>query len=104
MQAPQHGIRDLFLALLLVAIHGPSLTTTVVVLGVTTWMPAARLVRGEILSVLSKYELAAWIGRLGPDFAKDLRTTLAARYSLDRPQIVSEQVSIARTACGPYSR
>ncbi len=26
----------------------------------------------EILSVLSKYELAAWIGRLGPDFTKDL--------------------------------
>ena len=26
----------------------------------------------EILSVLSRYELAAWIGRLGPDFAKDL--------------------------------
>lgn len=26
----------------------------------------------EILSVLSKYELANWIGRLGPDFAKDL--------------------------------
>ena len=26
----------------------------------------------DILGVLSKYELAAWIGRLGPDFAKDL--------------------------------
>jgi ubiquinone biosynthesis protein len=26
----------------------------------------------EILAVLSKYELAAWISRLGPDFAKDL--------------------------------
>ncbi len=26
----------------------------------------------EILAVLSKYELAAWVGRLGPDFAKDL--------------------------------
>jgi ubiquinone biosynthesis protein len=26
----------------------------------------------EILSVLSKYELAAWIRRLGPDFTKDL--------------------------------
>jgi len=26
----------------------------------------------EILAVLSKYELAAWIGRLGPDFTKDL--------------------------------
>ncbi|MBN2022497.1 MAG: AarF/ABC1/UbiB kinase family protein [Pirellulales bacterium] len=27
---------------------------------------------GEILSVLSKYGLANWIGRLGPDFAKDV--------------------------------
>jgi len=27
---------------------------------------------GEILSVLSKYGLANWVGRLGPDFAKDL--------------------------------
>lgn len=26
----------------------------------------------EILAVLSKYELAAWIGRLGPDFVKDI--------------------------------
>ncbi len=26
----------------------------------------------EILGILSKYELAHWIGRLGPDFAKDL--------------------------------
>lgn len=26
----------------------------------------------EILGVLSKYELATWIGRVGPDFAKDL--------------------------------
>ena len=26
----------------------------------------------EIVAVLSKYELANWIGRLGPDFAKDL--------------------------------
>ncbi len=26
----------------------------------------------EILGVLSKYELATWIGRLGPDFAKDI--------------------------------
>lgn len=29
----------------------------------------------EILAVLAKYELAAWIGRLGPDFAKDLLKT-----------------------------
>ena len=31
------------------------------------------------------------------DVAKDLRATLAARYSLDRPQIVSEQVSVDGT-------
>jgi len=30
---------------------------------------------GEILSVLSKYGLANWISRLGPDFAKDLLKT-----------------------------
>jgi peptide/nickel transport system permease protein len=41
----------LFLALLVVALYGPSIITTVLVLGLTTWMPAARLVRGEILSL-----------------------------------------------------
>jgi len=45
------SIPRLFLALLLVAIYGPSLLTTVLVLGATSWMPAARLLRGEILSV-----------------------------------------------------
>ena len=39
------------LALMLVALYGPSMTTTVVVLGVTTWMATARLVRGEILTL-----------------------------------------------------
>jgi peptide/nickel transport system permease protein len=41
----------LFLLLLLVALYGPSLLTTIVVLGATTWMTAARLVRAEILSI-----------------------------------------------------
>ena len=41
----------LFLALLLVALWRPSLATTVVVLGTTTWMTAARLVRAEVLSL-----------------------------------------------------
>ena len=45
------SIPRLFLALMLVALHGPSLITTVVVLAFTTWMAAARLVRGEILAV-----------------------------------------------------
>jgi len=45
------SIPRLFLLLLLVALYRPSLITTILVLGGTTWMGAARLVRGEILSL-----------------------------------------------------
>lgn len=45
------SIPRLFLLLFLVALHGPSLATTIVVLGCTTWMAAARAVRAEILSL-----------------------------------------------------
>lgn len=45
------SIPRLFLLLLLVALYRPSLTTTILVVGGTTWMGAARLVRGEILSL-----------------------------------------------------
>jgi peptide/nickel transport system permease protein len=41
------AVPRLFLLLLLAAIFRPSLATIVVLVGVTTWMPAARLVRGE---------------------------------------------------------
>ncbi|HEX5044861.1 MAG TPA: ABC transporter permease [Candidatus Polarisedimenticolaceae bacterium] len=44
------SVPRLFLALCLAALWGRSLTTTVVVLGLTSWMGAARLVRGEVLS------------------------------------------------------
>lgn len=44
------SVPRLFLALMIVALYGASLTTTVLVLAATTWMAAARLVRGEILS------------------------------------------------------
>lgn len=45
------SIPRLFLVLLLVALHRPSIATTIVVLGATTWMGAARMVRGEVLSL-----------------------------------------------------
>jgi peptide/nickel transport system permease protein len=45
------AVPRLFLALLLVALYGPSLGTTVLVLGTTTWMACARIVRGEVLSL-----------------------------------------------------
>jgi peptide/nickel transport system permease protein len=45
------SIPRLFLLLLIVALFGPSLPTTILVLGCTTWMTAARAVRAEILSL-----------------------------------------------------
>jgi peptide/nickel transport system permease protein len=45
------AVPRLFLALMLVALYKASLTTTVLVVGGTTWMAAARLVRGELLSL-----------------------------------------------------
>jgi peptide/nickel transport system permease protein len=53
------SIPRLFLLLFLVALHRPSLATTIVVLGVTTWMPAARVVRGEILSLREREHVQA---------------------------------------------
>jgi peptide/nickel transport system permease protein len=54
------SVPRLFLALLLVALYRPSLVTTVGVLGVTSWMVAARLVRAEFLSLREReYVLAA---------------------------------------------
>lgn len=45
------AIPRLFLLLLLAALFRPSLATTVVLVGATTWMTAARLVRGEALAL-----------------------------------------------------
>lgn len=45
------SVPRLFLALMLVAVYRPSVATTVMVLAATTWMAAARLVRGEVLSL-----------------------------------------------------
>lgn len=45
------SIPRLFLILFLVALYRPSLATTIFVIGATTWMAAARLVRGEIVSL-----------------------------------------------------
>ena len=45
------SIPRIFLLVFLVAIYGRSLAGTVAVLGATTWMAAARIVRAEILSL-----------------------------------------------------
>ena len=45
------SIPRLYLALLLVALFGPSLMNTVLILGATSWMTAARLVRGQVLAL-----------------------------------------------------
>jgi peptide/nickel transport system permease protein len=45
------SIPRLYLALLLVALFGPSLLNTVLILGATSWMTSARLVRGQVLAL-----------------------------------------------------
>jgi len=45
------AIPRLFLLLLLAALFRPTLVTTILLVGSTTWMAAARLVRGETLSI-----------------------------------------------------
>ncbi len=61
------SVPRLFLALLLISLHGPSLVTTIAVLGATTWMPAARLVRAEVVSARERdWARAATASGLGP--------------------------------------
>jgi len=47
-------IPTLFLILMVIAFVGPSILNVMVVIGVTSWMGVARLVRGEILSLKEK--------------------------------------------------
>ena len=53
------AIPRLFLLLLLAALFRPSLSTTVLLVGCTTWMGAARLVRGEAQSIRQREFVAA---------------------------------------------
>jgi len=53
------AVPRLFLLLLLAALFRPTLATTVVLVGCTTWMAAARLVRGEALSLREREFVAA---------------------------------------------
>ena len=53
------AIPRLFLLLLLAALFRPTLATTILLVGGTTWMAAARLVRGEALSIHERDFVAA---------------------------------------------
>lgn len=45
------AIPTILFALVILSIFGPSVTTLIVVLGITNWVQYARLVRGEVLSI-----------------------------------------------------
>ena len=61
------AIPRLFLLVLVAALFRPSLATTVLVIGASTWMTAARLVRGETLSLSTRdFVLAARAAGAGP--------------------------------------
>ncbi|MCB0153348.1 MAG: ABC transporter permease [Anaerolineae bacterium] len=58
------SIPGLFLLLTIVALFGPSLLNTMLIIGLTSWMGTARLVRGQFLSLREKefIEAARCIG------------------------------------------
>jgi peptide/nickel transport system permease protein len=45
------AIPTILFALVILSIFGPSVTTLIIVLGITNWVTYARLVRGEVLSI-----------------------------------------------------
>ena len=53
------AVPRLFLLLLLAALFRPTLQTTVLLVGATTWMAAARLVRGEALTIREREFVAS---------------------------------------------
>lgn len=54
------AVPQFFLLLLVVALVGPSITATVLVIGLTSWMGMARLVRGQVLALRNQeFVLAA---------------------------------------------
>jgi peptide/nickel transport system permease protein len=61
------AVPRLFLLVLVAALFRPSLTTTVLIIGASTWMTAARLVRGETISLAAReFVLAARAAGAGP--------------------------------------
>lgn len=49
-----HAIPRILLAMVVLFVLGPSVTTLILVIGVTNWVSYARLIRGEVLSIKEK--------------------------------------------------
>ncbi|MBD8070808.1 ABC transporter permease [Bacillus sp. PS06] len=81
------AIPNILFMLIILAVVGPSLSTLIIVLGVTTWVVYARMVRGETLSIKERdyVQSAKAIG------AKDFR--IITVYIL--PNIISSFIVIA---------
>ncbi len=61
------SVPRLFLLIFLVSLYGRSLPVTILVLGLTAWMPAARIARAEVLSLRSRdYVRSAHAAGAGP--------------------------------------
>jgi peptide/nickel transport system permease protein len=65
------GIPPLFLVLLIIALFGPSLRNTILVIGLVYWPPTARIVRGEALR-LRQHQFIEAAHALGASAARAL--------------------------------
>ena len=88
------AVPRLFLALLLVALYQASLATTIVVLGATTWMAAARIVRGEFLSLRERDFVQAARAAGAPPLRVGLRHVLPGALS---PVLVEAALRVGDT-------
>ncbi|HLW47224.1 MAG TPA: ABC transporter permease [bacterium] len=65
------GIPPLFLVLLIIALFGPSLRNTILVIGLVYWPPTARIIRGEALR-LRQHQFIEAAQALGASAARTL--------------------------------
>jgi peptide/nickel transport system permease protein len=62
------SVPSFFLLLMVVALFGANLQNTILVIGLTTWMPTARLVRGEMLTLRERDYVNAALALGAPDW------------------------------------
>ncbi len=79
-------------ALVIVAIVGPSVNTIVLAIGVVTWPPVARLVRGEFLSLRTREFVEAAVGSGSSDARIIFRHILP---NATAPIVVTASVKVA---------
>lgn len=88
------AIPTILFALVILSIFGPSVTTLIIVLGITNWVTYARIVRGEVLSIKER-EFVKAASSIGVRHSKIIMRHLLP--NVVSPFIVISTLSVATT-------